>query len=164
MLVTEEQPLAFKFHWMNESGQPAGFLRKKGRFDGRTLTLADAEIPAGAILDASAREARIVISVPTQDGQVTGLGLVLTSKKVAERLKGALDIARSATWAAGHRQQLVEKGRGRSYRDAACPNCGATVVLSDMPKSPQLYCPFCHTLSYPDRDDMPVVQLRDYRL
>ncbi|MDQ3330552.1 MAG: hypothetical protein M3552_07855, partial [Planctomycetota bacterium] len=162
--VSEEHPLAFKFQWMNDQGQATGFMRKKGRFDGTTLKLDKTDLPAALVLGVVTRGERMVLSLPTQDGQVTGAGIVLTSKKITDRLKEALDIARSATWAEHHRQQLVEKGRGHTYRDAKCPNCAATVVVSDMPKTPQLYCTFCETLSFTDRNDIPVEQLRDYRL
>ncbi|MGC1276435.1 MAG: hypothetical protein WBC44_22255 [Planctomycetaceae bacterium] len=164
MHVTEDQPLAFKFHWMDEKGRQTGFLRTKGRFDGKTLTLGDAEIPAGVILDVSVRDERMAVSVPMANGQITGMGLILPSKKTTEKLKTALDVARSSTFAERHREGLVKRGRGRSYRDAVCPNCTATVILSDMPKTPQLFCPFCHTLSFDDRPDLPVEKLRDYRL
>lgn len=164
MQVNEDQPLAFKFHWMDEKGRQAGFLRTKGRFDGKTLTLGDAEIPAGVILDVSVRDERMAVSVPTANGQITGMGLILPSKKTTEKLKTALDVARSSTFAERHREGLIKRGRGRSYRDAVCPNCTATVILSDMPKTPQLFCPFCHTLSFDDRPDLPVEKLRDYRL
>jgi tetratricopeptide (TPR) repeat protein len=162
--VSPENPLAFKFQWMNDKGQATGFTRTKGVFDGATLTLGDKELPVAIILGVVTRGERMVLNLPTEDGQVTGAGLVLTSKHVTDRLKEALDIARSATWAEQHRKQLAAKGAGHRYRDAKCPNCGATVVLSDMPKSPQLYCTFCETLSFTDGNDVPVEQLRHYRL
>lgn len=164
MRITEGDPLTFKFHWMDEKGRQAGFLRTKGRFDGETLTLGDAQIPAGVLLDVSTRDERMALTVPTENGQFTGLGLIFPSKKTTERLKAALDIARSGTWAKHHREELSSRGRAAAYRDATCPNCTATVVLSDMPQTPQLYCPFCQVISFPDRPEVAVESYRDYRL
>lgn len=162
-MITSEEPLTFKFHWMDEQGQPAGFLRKKGAFDGTTLQLAEHEIPALALLDVTARDERMVVSVPLEDGQVHGLGLVLTSKKIAERLKTALDIARSGTWAEQHREELAKEGRGHAYRHEICPQCSATVILSDMPETPQIFCPYCQALSFAGESERNV-RAADYRI
>ena len=161
---TSEEPLAFKFHWMDEKGQGVGFRRKKGRFDGATLTLDETEVPAGAISNVSVRDERMILTVPTEEGTV-GLAILLPAKQTAADLKAALDVARSAAWAAHHRDELARRGRETAYRDAVCPACAATVVLSDMPKTPQLFCTFCGTLS--DRDDQqiaPIAELQTYRL
>lgn len=164
MTVSEDQPLLFKFHWMNEKGQAAGFLRKKGRFDGETLRLGDSDIPVAIILDTVVRDEGVVFTVPTQEGEATGIGIILTSKKIASRLKEGLDIARSATWAEHHRKDLTQRGQGQHYRDAKCPNCEATIILSKMPASPQLYCPYCHILTNSDGTDPAVAEARHYRL
>lgn len=162
-MMTADEPMTFKFHWMNEQGQPAGFLRKKGSFDGTTLRLAEHEIPAGVILDVDVREARMVFVVPIEDGPAQGMGLVMSSKKVAERLKSALDIARSGTWAEQHREELVKAGRGDVYRHETCPRCSATVILSDMPETPQIFCHYCQTLTFPG-DSEKNAQAADYRI
>lgn len=164
MCVAADQPMRFKFHWMNAKGQAASLLRKKGTFDGETLRLAAAEIPVAVVLDVVVREERMVVSAPTQDGRINSIGILFNSKKIAQKLKESLDIARSATWAEHHRQELAKKGRGHAYRDAQCPSCNATVILSDMPKTPQLYCSFCQTLTSLNGSDLPLAETRNYRL
>lgn len=144
MLISPEAPLSFKFHWLNQNGQQAGLLRKKGRFDGETLELDDVEIPASVIMHVETRDSRMALSVMTQSGEPATFLLMPTNTR---QLKAALDVSRSAVWAEMHREDLQKKGRGHVFRSERCPECGATLILSDMPVSPQLYCRFCHALS-----------------
>ena len=164
---TPEEPYRFKFQWMGQNEQAKGLFRKKGSFDGTTLTLADAEVPAPAMLDVVVRETRMIFAVPVSpdagdeggdgggDGDpndeagpgVANLAIVASGGSTAGKLKAMLDVARSGTWAEGHRKKLDGSGRGGEFRTAACPHCTATVVLSGMPETPQLFCPFCGALS-----------------
>ncbi len=157
-MPSSAEPLRFKFQYLDENGQPTGLFRKKGAWDGETLTLDDAELPAVALLDVQAREKRLFLAVPSpaeepQEGeaaegdfQVATMGLAVSGGATAESLKAAVDVARSGVWANSHREGLEKEGRGADYRTAACPHCAATVVLSDMPKTPQVFCSFCDTL------------------
>ncbi|NNJ24215.1 tetratricopeptide repeat protein [Alienimonas chondri] len=159
------EPLRFKFQFLNEQGQPTGIFRKKGSWDGETLTLDDLVLPAPALLDVQAREKLLFLAIPEATGpsgdeqddefdepaadggiQLATLGLTVSGGATAKSLKAAVDIARSGVWAEGHRKELEKEGRGAAFRTARCPHCDATVVLSDMPKSPQVFCSFCDTL------------------
>lgn len=147
MQVTAANPLEFKFQWLNEEGRPTGWLRKKGRFDGETLTLDDAQIPSAVIVEVATRDACLAITALSGNGEPAALVLMASSEKVAEQLKMSLDVARSSVWADMHRKDLEEKGHGHTFRTEQCPQCQATVDLSAMPRTPQLYCPFCQSLS-----------------
>ncbi len=143
------QPLEFKFHWLNDEGQTTTMFSKPGRLDGEVLTLEQLEVPVTAIVQSFARENRIAISVMTVDEQnpVAHLLIQPKSRKIADELKLHLDIARSRFWADHHREALRNKGLEHTYRDATCPVCNATLILTDMPESPQVYCHFCDSLS-----------------
>jgi len=143
-------PWNFKFHFLNDQGQQTSMFRKKGSFDGETLLLDSIPIPASGMLQTVVRENRMIIVYLTADGGPGHLMIMPAAAKDCERLKRQLDIARSSTWARIHRESLQKAGRGGAYRDAECPHCTATVVLSDMPSTPQLYCHFCDTLSTVD--------------
>ncbi len=161
-----QQTLAFKFHWLNDQGQPTSMMRKKGHFEGETVTLEEAEIPAAVIVESAVRENKMAITAIAADEQeeyVTML-IQLPSKKVAEELKKRIDLARSAAWARHHRKALEDKGLGHTFRQEQCPRCTATLILSDMPESPQLYCHFCDSLSTIDPGADPISQERDLRL
>lgn len=149
-------PLAFKFHLLNDQGRQTSFFRKRGLFDGETLWLDGVPIPAAGMLQTAVRENRMAILFVTVDGDIAHVALNPTSQQTADELKRRLDIARSGTWAQMHREGLVQRGRGDAYRDARCPRCTATVILTDMPPSPQLYCPFCDSLITTDAVAGPI--------
>ncbi|QDT17414.1 tetratricopeptide repeat protein [Alienimonas californiensis] len=155
MTPSPDDPLRFKFRFLNEQGQPAGLFRKKGRWDGETLTLDDVTLPAAALMDVQARDKLLFLVVPVENdstaeeaaGPRAGtIGASFSGNATAQSLKSALDVARSAAWAESHREQLEAAGRGAAFRSATCPHCEATAVLSDMPKTPQVFCAFCETL------------------
>lgn len=164
MRVSSESPLEFRFHWLNDQGQPQGFRRKKGRFDGELLVLDDVEIPAAAILHVEVRENRMAMAVMTADGKQATVLLMPASRRDTERIKSALDIARSDVWAQMHREELEKKGRGHAVRTSVCPHCDATLILTDMPVTPQIYCRFCHSLSTVSPDLEPVPGERTLRI
>lgn len=164
MRISNERPLEFRFHWLNNQGQQQGFLRKKGSFDGETLKLDDVEIPASVIVHVETRENRMALSAMTSNGQATTVLLMPATRKDTDRIKSALDIARSDEWARMHRRDLEQKGRGHAYRDAVCPHCNATLILTDMPVTPQLFCRFCHALSTVSADVDPVAGEQHLRI
>ncbi|MFH5804446.1 hypothetical protein [Alienimonas sp. DA493] len=158
MTPAPDAPQRFKFHFLNDQGQPAGMFRKKGSWDGETLTLDDLTLPAAALLEVQVRDKLLFLAVPVggNEGedeateaagpQVGTVGASISGGATAQSLKAAIDVARSAVWAESHREQLERDGRGAAFRSATCPHCAATVVLSDMPRTPQVYCAFCGTL------------------
>jgi tetratricopeptide (TPR) repeat protein len=156
MAPATDTTLRFKFNWLDSQGNQQGLVRKKGSFDGKLLVLDDVQVPAAVIANVQRLEGRMIVSAFSNDGNLAHLAFMLPGS-AAQRLKAALDIARSATWAEWHKESLAKKGRGHTYRDDRCPHCGATVVLSSMPPTPQLYCHFCNTLSTvrPPQDAVP---------
>jgi Tetratricopeptide repeat len=156
-------PLQFKFYWLNDEGQQIGVLRKKGSFDGETLVLDDVEIPAAVMTDVQFRDNRLVVSTVDVNGKPAYLA-VLLSGGIAARLKGDLDHARSSTWAELHKKELAEKGRANAYREERCPHCDTMLILTDMPKTPQLYCHYCDTLTTLGGYEEPPAGEKDLRV
>ncbi|MEZ6067462.1 MAG: hypothetical protein R3B90_17535 [Planctomycetaceae bacterium] len=72
-----DEPMKFKFHFLNEQGQPQSVFRKQGTFDGETLKLDDLDVPAAVILQTVVRDNRIVLAVLTNDGAATHLLIAL---------------------------------------------------------------------------------------
>jgi hypothetical protein len=166
MRYTSENPFPFKFQWLNEQGEATSVFRKPGRFDGEFLVLEETEIPAAVIVHTEVRDQRMILAVLTGDDEepLAHLLIMLTSASVAEELKSALDVTRSRFWAKHHRETLEKKGLGASYRDAVCPICEATLVLSDMPRSPQLYCHFCDSLTTIETAEPPVSNEHEFKI
>ncbi|MEM6798810.1 MAG: hypothetical protein AAF589_04780 [Planctomycetota bacterium] len=155
----------FKFKWINDNGQETSFMSKKGSFDGKTLRLEDAEIPAAAITFVDTRENRMIVAVAQQEGAPATLVFSMSSGKgAAERLKEGLGKARSHAWAQNHRKELNEQGRGHEFREAACPHCQATINLTGQPETPQVYCEFCHAITNPNPTGPPAKAEKEHRL
>ncbi len=156
-------PLKFKFYWVNEKGENTSVFAKKGQLEGDTLTLGDANIPVAAIASADVRGQYLALSVAQRAGEPANL--VVSTGKAGE-IKAELGRLRSTIWAEMHRKELEESGAGRTFRGQNCPACGAVVDLTGMAKTPQVSCPFCHTIStLRSGDGGPVTEIeRGYRL
>ncbi len=157
---------SFKFHWLNEQGVATTMFAKKASFDGKMLVLDETTIPVAAILQSVVRDNRLVLVIFTgvEENPVTHLLLQPSSIKVTNDLKARLDIARSDVWAKQHQEELEKKGLGHTYRGEECPVCTATLILTDMPKSPQLYCHFCDSLSTIDPLNDPIKNEKDFKI
>ncbi len=150
----QELPLQFKFRWLNDEGQEGLFARKKkGRFDGETLVLDDISISASQIIAIETFEGQLShavnclrISFVSLGGAVDAAGF-RAYKISATDLKQAVDIARSGAWTEMTRKKMIEEGRGALFRSITCPQCAATLDVSEMEETPQAYCHFCETLS-----------------
>ena len=166
MIDTIERQFDFKFHWLSEQGHQTTMFSKKGSFDGEMLVLEETEIPASIIVESIVRENRMVLSVFTgeEENPVAHLLIQPSSKKVTEQLKERLDIARSSVWAKNHKEDLEKKGLGHTYRDEICDACGATLILSEMEKSPQLYCHFCDSLTTIDPNEEPLKNEQAFKI
>ncbi|MDP7276617.1 MAG: tetratricopeptide repeat protein [Planctomycetaceae bacterium] len=141
------EPQRFKFRWLKEDGSEAAFSRKKkGSFDGETLVLDDISVPASQIIAVEAYEGRLVMSFVSPDGTVDSAGF-RAYKISATDLKLDVDVARSGMWAEMTREKMTAAGRGAWFRTIRCPQCRATLDLSEMEDTPQVYCHFCETLS-----------------
>jgi len=145
-MAFSNEPVQFKFKWINEQGQETGFLRKRGEFKNDTLHLDTTELPTAALLDVVIRDNRMGITVLTKEGGSQGFGISVSGGVSARNLKKWIDVSRSSHWAKSHKEALEKKGEGHHYREETCPECHATLILSRMPHTPQLYCHFCDAL------------------
>lgn len=144
-----EQLNYFRFKWLNSEGHETGFFRQRGTFAGETLVMNDIALPIDSIASFDAREKYVAITVVTPQGEVTSVAAGI-SGMAARELKSAIDAACSGVWAQKEKKELESKGEGHRYRDESCRHCRATVVLTDMEPSPQVYCGYCDELSTTD--------------
>lgn len=135
--------LQFKFYFVNERGEKASFLAKKGALEEERLVLDTSEIPTGAIVDADVRGEYLVLTVPHEEGAAS---IVISTGK-AKQIKEELGRLRSKIWAELHRKELESQGAGHAFRSRECPSCGAVLDLSGLDDTPQVSCDFCHTIS-----------------
>ena len=135
----------FKFKYLTADGQEAGFLSKKGSFDGATLTLDNTPIPIEAVPRVAKRFNRLVLSILQQNGGVEQLAIAITGGS-ARKLGALLNRVTSARWAAMRREALTKKGEGHTFKSRQCPWCDATVELTGHDDSPQMFCPYCDSV------------------
>jgi len=157
------EPLRFKFKWLDEQGRETGFLSKKGSFDGQTLALDDVQLPAACLSTVDSRGKRFVIATVDREGHTHQALFSVTSGSV-DRLRAELGLCRSRAWAEAHREEFTKAGRGHEFRSVVCPHCQATIDLTSMPRTPQVYCPFCQTIGTLDSPQGPLKAEAQYRL
>lgn len=151
-----EPTFKFKFQFIGENGQPTTMLSRKGQFDGETLVLDQLRYPVEALLVVEHRQKRVMLVVPESDNQSVMLTLQFGDQKLGKKLKQKLDVARSRIWADKHREELEQKGLYHEFRVSECKHCRSTIVLSQLPITPQQYCPYCDTLMTMDDSDPQV--------
>lgn len=157
------KPLAFKFQWVDKDGDTVGLRSKKGNFDGATLVLDDVHLPVAAISGLRRYDKRFVVTTVSDEGDI-GAAVFQVNSNVVVTLKRDLDIARSRAWAKAERERLEGEGLGGTFRARDCRYCGATIVLTNFPDGPQLYCPFCETLQAADDLAETPFKEQEYRL
>ena len=153
----------FKFRWVDDNGNETGFLKKSGWFNGETLQLDDMPIPVAALTDVQIYDQRMVIAGIDEDGDVA-MSVVRLYGVPPQQLKSVIDISRSANWAELAKEQLEKEGRGHAFRSEICPRCSATLILTDMPRTPQLYCHFCESLTTFESAGAVIPNEQDYKL
>ena len=166
MNLLYSDPLTFRFYWMDENGNATSMFRKQGRFHENSLTLEETEIPVVAILHCVLKEDRLILSAATGDEEqpIVSFLIGIANAKTAKELKQRIDVARSSLWAAHHKTALAEKGQSSIYRDAHCDDCGATLILTNMPETPQRYCHFCDSLKTIDGTLEPIANEAEFRI
>jgi hypothetical protein len=142
----------FKYKYLKD-GNP-GFRTWKGQADATQLVLNNTPIPYTAFGQTLAREKRIFIqllnnSYISSELQKQGIGQVLSLEILnypADELKVGIDRIVSANFANAHKKLLESEGHENTFRVQICPNCSATIDLSDFDPSPHTYCPFCNVI------------------
>ncbi|SFI80712.1 tetratricopeptide repeat protein [Planctomicrobium piriforme] len=145
---TWAHPLRFRFTELSALDGSVIRSGRHGRFDGDMLALDDDCLPASSIAHELVRNRLLMLFIVDESSPAEPVCriLQLPGRRIAWNLKLALEVARSARFARQHRDELVLRGEVENYREAHCPVCHATLVLTGMPSSPQVYCAYCDSL------------------
>jgi len=138
--------IVFKYQPVSDAGQATGWRSKKGVFDGDQLKLDGSTIQATAVTHTVLVENVLVLMVLNADSQPTKVALLIHSGN-AQQLKTRLDHVRSAAFVAASEKESQSQGQGGLFRKEICPNCSATLNLSQFDPTPQLFCDYCDTVS-----------------
>lgn len=149
--MQDANPLSFKFRFV-KNGQPAHMFSKKGSADEEGLELGGERIRYDDIVDTTTRDNRVimvfrpeaelgpVVSKNLADGGVA----VLETYKIGHRaLERYVDLRASVRETERRKRELGAQGKAHLFRTVACPDCRATVDLSELDRSGYVYCRFC---------------------
>lgn len=151
---TVNEPIEFSFRFVNqESGETAH--GGSGLFDGERISLGGFAIAASDLIEFTNQEDTFYFLIErtvsgSEAGQPQRLAVEIYDTD-RERLRSAINAARSSSAAQKEQERLIDQGQGDLYHDAKCPFCQATIVLTGLPETPQVYCVQCDTLFSRDR-------------
>lgn len=136
--------LKFKFKFLDDEGNEAGFLSKKGSLDGESLTLDGKAIPLVALLKTLRRFNRLILSLATEEGEAA-VAIVVTKGNI-KKLHLTLNEISSERRARAYLEHLESQGKADRFRVEACPHCNSTLTLPGVDPTPQMYCEYCDTV------------------
>jgi tetratricopeptide (TPR) repeat protein len=152
--MKDESIASFKFKYV-KNGKAVGMRSAKGFISKTSLWLGEQEVPYEYIGDATTRDKRLIIALTSDaklskqlqknllDGHVIALEI---DKLDALELEKQIDRHSSTIHAELSKQQYIDKGQEDLFKAIICPNCQATVDLSELPETPYIYCRFCESI------------------
>lgn len=139
------EPIHFKFRWLDDEGNTTSLLRKSASYDGCVLQLDDTLIPVDAIAGVQIRWDRIYLLLRTESGDWVKPGFAVSGQGLKE-MQHAINALRREALIRQERQRLMEQGDLVGLREQECRYCRATILLSGLPETPQVYCEVCDSL------------------
>jgi hypothetical protein len=159
----------FKFKFLNDKGQEAGFLSKKGQLREDALVLDEQAIPLALVAQTLAPLNRLVVVASLDPGGQNlvwriALGAGRKGEKLARKLKREIDQRVSLVRLTARREALEKVGRGAEFRTETCRHCGASIDLTGFAPAPQMYCSYCASVVSADPDAPGATDEADFRL
>ena len=148
------EPIAFKYK-LTTDGTASWFRSKPAELNEQGLQLFEETIPFEHIWQTEGADNLVlmvldpetVLSEETTKHVGEGNALILqVSGVAAATLAATIDRHASAAQADKRRQELTEQGKGDQYRVATCPQCQATIDLSEMDPSTYIFCTSCNSV------------------
>ncbi len=150
----------FKFKFVNNEGKVMSFFSMQASLgDDGYLNLGDVRIKFSDITDTTTRDNRLIISIFTgaalqgskchkyvQSGEGCMYVIIEVYKIKAIELERAIDRISSLSEIEECKLRLKEEGNESLFRVAVCPDCGASINLTELDKTPHTYCRFCETI------------------
>jgi tetratricopeptide (TPR) repeat protein len=144
----------FKYRYVRD-GNVSGLFSSKGELQEQALRLKDSVIPLHLIVETTTRDERLVVVLDTSRGEVPpDIAKQMTNNFIvlhiygmkATALEKQIDRRTSVLEVERRKQALQQEGKPHLFRVATCPNCQATVDLSELPEAPYSYCRFCESV------------------
>lgn len=139
----------FKFQMLGTDGRVVGLFRSKGEVTENHLVLGKESLDLATITGTGIFNDRVIV----HQGKLPELpypishGFQLKSAKQAQLVKRAIDVRASRFVSVARFRELERASKSSLFRTEMCPHCDATIDLSGMDKTPQVYCHWCDTIS-----------------
>ncbi len=120
-----------------------------------SFTLGGEELPYASIIDTTTRDKNLIIQLAngtglgekTSSGQASpGVIVLAIAKGTALDIEKTIDRHSSRARAKAHQRQLELAGKAEEYRAKVCPHCQATVDLSGLDSTRNIYCRYCESV------------------
>ena len=161
-MVQNRSELKFKFKYVNSGGYATGFFSQKAILTESKMTLGKDELSYADVWDTTTRDRRLVLAISPHvnlmdkkllnnllEGRILVLEIYqaepLTVEKFIDRISSRHHVER-------RRQELIAAGQSHLFHSTTCPECQATIDLSNLNRSSYVYCRFCESIfpeSYP---------------
>ena len=152
------ESLQFKIQLQSREGKFQG----PGSFDGNCLRLGEQAFTVDQIQGFGVADGKLSVQWLDEKN-----GLLYTEVELYgiedHQLEQAIVAAQTYRLAAEEKDRLVKIGQVESYEDVVCPFCQATILLVDLPSTPQVFCEYCETLFSRDRKELGDEE-RSYRI
>jgi hypothetical protein len=163
--------LSFKFRFVNQ-GQALSqeLFAQKGVANEREILLGKEVLIYDDIADTTTRDQRVIIALSNTAclSQKLSRHLVNNSALVLEVYRGKclglekyIDRITSAKEVEKKKQRLSEAGQFHLFQSVTCPECQATIDLSDFERTSYVYCRFCETVF---KENLSMTKGSTYRL
>lgn len=142
---THSEPIAFKYRRRDSTGAATVAKTGTGLLEATRLHLGEFVLPVKSIIGLQVDADVFLLSALDDDGQLQRLSIEVYGTDT-KQLAQAINAIRTRLSAAREKERLISMGKVDSYRDAHCPYCKATILLLELPETPQVYCDNCYTL------------------
>ncbi|MEQ9238916.1 hypothetical protein [Coleofasciculus sp. E2-BRE-01] len=145
--------LSFKFRFVKQ-GKAQGLFSQKGMANEQEITFGKDLLVYEDIADTTTRDQRLVLALSKTACFSKKLSKHLVNSVLVLEIYGGkcrdlekfIDKRASAKEIEKKKQRLAQTGQLHRFRSVKCPECEATIDLSDYKTSTYVYCRFCETI------------------
>ena len=153
--LRDKKELQFKYRFVARGGQPKGLFASQGKVDDREILLDKDTLSCSDIIDSTTRDTRLILLLregASLEGKIANN--LLDGKSIILEIQGNdtrevelfIDRLSSKHAAKRHQEALEAEGQGHQFHSVECPECGSTIDLSLLDRSPFVYCRYCESV------------------